>query len=435
MSMNFFYFFINLVIFLFFVRQLRLCGYNFISMPGVYYTLSFLPVLSLLFPSLIGEDEFRLGYSDYLNAITVHTLFIGVGLFISYYIFNKGVTPSRNYTSGFSYASSEKSDKLIFILIILVVVVLIHQIFSLSNIPVLLIFSDSSVSDLTMAREGGYKLQGGISVYFWHFSRMVFVPFLVIFSFIKFIGYKNKKTFFTFMFVLIVGVFNNSLSGAKAPVAMLFLCMFIAYVILKGDFKFKYLVVAVIFIFIFPFVVEYTYSENSFLDTLGLFTEKVIKRFSYETFDRTLSYFDSFPYVIDYLGGRTNSLFMLFSQENYFNVQNFIFIERLDGDIKEHLLHGSANAHFIGYMNADFGLLGVFSSCLVMGVIIGFLDVKASPRISGPESFALYIVMAFIFWKLMGSQPTSVLFSHGAILSFLLLLFFNKININQRDEN
>ncbi|TMN94510.1 hypothetical protein CWB63_03595 [Pseudoalteromonas sp. S409] len=397
-------------------------------MPGVYYVLSFLPVLSLLSIDLMKLDSQRLGYFDYLNAITIHTLLIGLGLFCSYLMFNNGKVPSRAYSENFIFKSAPRADKYVFLLIFFVVIIFIHQILSLRSIPFLMMFTDSSVSELTMAREGGYKLQGGFSVYFWHFSRMVFIPFLVILTFIKFLGKKDYSSFLLFLFVLFVGVFNNALSGAKAPVAMLFLCMFIAYVLLKGSFKLRYLLVAIVFIFIFPFFVEYSYSESSFIDTLSLFSEKVIKRFSHETFDRTLSYFDSFPYILDYLGGRTNSLFLLFSQESYFNVQNFIFIERIDGDVKEHLLHGSANAHFIGYMNADFGMLGVLLSCFTIGLIIGFLDVKSSSRIKTPESFALYIVMAFIFWKLMGSQPTSVLFSHGSILAFLMLLFFNSIN-------
>jgi len=428
--MSVFYFFLNLIIFIFFIKQLRLVGSNFISMPGLYYVLSFLPVFSLLSLELMASDSLRLGYSDYLNAITIHSLSVGIGIFCSYLLFNKGSTPSRCYSESFSFKSAPQADKYVLFLVFFVVIIFFHQLLSLASVPFLMMFTDGSVSELTMAREVGYKLQGGLSIYIWHFSRMVLVPFLVILFFVKHIGKRTWVSFFQFIFILSIGIFNNGLSGAKAPVAMLFFCMFIAFVLLKGDFKFKYLLVAIFFIFIFPFLVEYSYSENNFLDTLNIFTQKVIKRFSHETFDRTLSYFDSFPYVLDYLGGRTNSLFLLFSQESYFNVQNFIFIERIDGDVKEHLLHGSANAHFISYMYADFGIVGVVLSCLLVGIIIGFLDVKCSNRIKYTESFSLYIVMAFIFWKLMGSQPTTVLFSHGALLSFFMLLFFYYVNKN-----
>ena len=425
--MLFIYFLINLVIFLFFIKNLRLIGKGFISLPGVYYFFSFLPVISLLFYSLMAVDMNRLGFYDYLNAITLHTIFVGLGIFFSYFIFNSKRVPSRDIIH---FPSSLKRIPNLFFFIILFIslLIFIHQILVIPKIPFLIMFSESSVSELTMAREGGYKLQGGLSVYFWHFSRMVFIPMLVITSFTSYYMKKDRQSFLVFILILFFGVFNNALSGAKAPVALLFLCILIAYIFLNENLKLRKLCAFLLLIFVFPFLVEYMYSDLNFFESVEAFTLKVVNRFSYETFDRTLSYFDTFPYNIDYLGGRTNSLFLLFSQKEYFNVQNYIFIERLgSGPVKEHLLNGYANAHFIGYMNADFGLVGVLTSCFFIGAILGVIDVFSCNNLNNTASFSLYIVMAFIFWKLMGSQPTSVLFSHGALLAFLLLLFFSKL--------
>ncbi|WP_186494311.1 O-antigen polymerase [Shewanella algae] len=372
----------------------------------------------------MSEASLRRGYFDYLNAVTLHTIFIGLGVLFSYLVFNRGVVPHRNYKYSYREWFSLNKHGFEYLVFAFVVLVFFHQILSLGSVPFFLLFTDSSVSELTMAREGGYKLQGGMAVYFWHFSRMIFVPLIVCSSFINFIINKSKFNLLFFICVLFVGVLNNALSGAKAPVAMLFLCLFISFVLIKGRVDAKYVFFAVILVFVFPFIVEYSFSENGFFETLSIFSLKVINRFSYETFDRTLSYFDVFPYNMDYLGGRTNSLFMAFSGKDYFNVQNYIFLNRLGGEVPEHLLHGSANAHFIGYMNADFGLLGVALSCFIVGAIIGFVDVKSSNKLKSPVTLSLYIVMGFIFWKLMGSQPTSVLFSHGAIPAFFLLLFF-----------
>lgn len=93
--MLFIYFLINLVVFTFFVKKLRLIGRGFISLPGVYYFFSFLPVISLLFYNLMAVDMKRLGFYDYLNAITLHTTFVGLGVFFSYFIFNSKRVPSR----------------------------------------------------------------------------------------------------------------------------------------------------------------------------------------------------------------------------------------------------------------------------------------------------------------------------------------------------
>ncbi|EJV5743200.1 O-antigen ligase [Vibrio alginolyticus] len=411
----------NLIIFLFFVKYLNLASTKHVSMPGVYYCLSFLPILSMISPDIHEKISGRSGIDEYLIAITLHSIFIALGVLMSYFLFNAGKVPDRNYSRCLN--TKENLSKLDFFILFVAISSFFHQILTLGNIPFLMIFLDVSVSDLTMAREGGYKLHGGYAVYIWHFSRMVFVPYLVCTSFVMYLQSKSSKNMIIFFLILIFGVFNNALSGAKAPVAMLFMCMFFIFIGVRRNINLKYIFLATLFIFIFPFLVEYSFSEEGLLDTLDKFSQKVINRFSYETFDRTLSYFDVFPHYMKYLGGRTNSLFTLFSQQEYFNVQNYIFIYRLDGILAEHLLYGSANAHFIGYMNADFGLIGVAISCLSIGIIIGFMDVYASTRLSSAKTISLYMVIAFIYWKLMGSQPTSVLFSHGAVLAFLLLVF------------
>lgn len=414
----------NLLLFLLVVKYLNLASTKHVSMPGVYYCLSFLPVLSMIAPTVQEKINGRNGIDEYLVAITLHSIFIALGLLVSYFLFNKGKVPDRNYSRCLN--SKERFSKFDVVILCVAILSFFHQVLTLGNIPFLMMFLDVSVSDLTMAREGGYKLHGGYAVYIWHFSRMVFVPYLVCTAFVMYLQDKTSRKMSVFFLVLIFGVLNNALSGAKAPVAMLFMCMFFIFIGVKRNINLKYVSLAVLFIFIFPFLVEYSFSEEGFLDTLDKFSQKVINRFSYETFDRTLSYFDVFPHLMNYLGGRTNSLFTLFSQQEYFNVQNYIFIHRLDGVIAEHLLHGSANAHFIGYMNADFGLIGVALSCLSIGIIIGFMDVYASSRLTSAKTISLYMVIAFIYWKLMGSQPTSVLFSHGAVLAFAMLICLGK---------
>lgn len=422
--MHILFFIINAAFFLFSIRALNLASSKHISMPGVYYCLSFLPVLSLLSFDFNEKTLYRIGLDDYLIAITLHTVLLSVGLFLAYLLFNNGKVPSRDYS--FSLKRKERFSRFDWLLFVLVVLIFFHQVFTLGDIPFLMIFLDVSVSDLTMAREGGYKLQGGLAVYFWHFSRMIFVPYLVCVAFIFLLQRNSSYNRTLFLIVLTLGILNNALSGAKAPVAMLFMCMFFIFVGIKRNINIKYVFFAIVAIFVFPFLIEYSFSDKGFLATLEHFSQKVINRFSYETFDRTLSYFDVFPKELEYLGGRTNSLFMLFSQQEYFNVQNYIFIQRIDGKVAEHLYHGSANAHFIGYMYADFGLIGVAFSCLIMGMIIGVIDVYSSARLGSSKTLAMYMVIAFIFWKLMGSQPTSVLFSHGAVLGFLILLMKGK---------
>ena len=399
-------------------------------MPGIYLCLSFLPTLTLIFPPLLEQVSDRPGYLNYLIAILMHTFFICFGVVLSYFMFNNGKVPNRKY-SAFNFKTVRSVLFLKNLIMIIALISFFHQILTLDSIPFLLIFK-GSVADLTMARESGYKLHGGLMVYIWHFSRMVFIPFLVSFYFLKLVDCKTKKNLLAFILVLAFGIVNNALSGAKAPVAMLFLILAILYFNQLGKIKIRVVIYSFLLIISFPFFVEYLFSDVGFIDSLGHFLEKFINRFSYETFDRTLSYFDIFPYREPFLGGRTNSLFTLFTGESYFNVQNYVFIFRLDS-LKEHLLYGSANAHFIGYMNADFGITGVILSCLFIGLIIGTIDLFASSVMRDNISLSIYIIIGFIFWKLMGSQPTTVLFSHGAILAFIILFYIGS-KVNRKNE-
>jgi oligosaccharide repeat unit polymerase len=420
--MNFLIFAINIILLVFFIKQLGLVGSKYVSMPGIYMMLSALPTLTLVIPSFNNLVELRPGYDEYLISILLHTGFMGFGILLSYIMISGTKIPNRSY-SLLHYLQSTKLDKVMVCILVFTILVFIHQILTLGSVPFFLVFAGVDVASLTMARETGYKLHGGLGVYVWHFSRMVFIPFLVSYYFVKYLEKRTSSTLF--ITILLFGIVNNALSGAKAPVAMIFLIMAVTYFNLKGKVEVMRLLYAAIGILVFPFVIEFIYSDLNFFDALEHFLIKFVDRFSYETFDRTLSYFDIFPHQQEYLGGRTNSLFLLFTGNEYFNVQNFVFLERLDS-LKDHLLYGSANAHFIGYMNADFGILGVMISSFIIGFIMGGMDSISSSVLNNKLLYPLYVIMGFIFWKLMGSQPTSVLFSHGAILSFIILFILSK---------
>jgi oligosaccharide repeat unit polymerase len=416
---------INALLIIFFARILNLVGRRYISAPGMYILLSALPTITLILPAFNVLFYDRAGYYDYLVAIILHTLCTCVGVFVAYFIFNASKVPRRLFD--FSLVSSNSNDRFSLFILLVVVCLLVHQIFSLGSVPIMQIFLSEDVASLTNARESSYKLNEGIFVYFWHFSRMIFAPFLVVYFFSRYYLSKTHKNLLVFILVLVLCIINNSLSGAVAPVAMLFLCSGVMFYYLGGQVSLFKIFIGLIAIFSFPFYVEYTYSSMSFIDSLVYFCQKVLFRFSGETFDRTLSYFDIFPYESFYLGGRTNGLFTMFSGLDYFNVQNMVFLERLE-EIKPHLINGSANAHYIGYMNADFGMLGVILGSFFVGLLIGVIDLICSRRIQTKVQLSIYIVMSFIFWKLMGSQPTTVLFSHGALLCMLMIVFYPIFN-------
>jgi len=178
---------------------------------------------------------------------------------------------------------------------------------------------------------------------------------------------------------------------------------------------------------LFPIFSDYMYSDMTFSQSLIQTILKTSNRFGFETADRTLSYFDLYNNSSQYLGGRTNALARLFTGLEPFNVQNHVFLYRLRaGSVPDHLLYGSANAHFIGYMNADFGLWGVFWSSVLVGSTLAFFDAIYITLRKNEIVISLYIITVTLFWKLMGTQPTTILFSHGALLMLLWAIYASK---------
>ncbi len=408
-----------------FIKWLRLMGRGHISAPGIYLGLSVLPTLTLLSPSLIEEARQRAGYGSYLAAIIIHVIFFGIGLFLAYAIINKGRIPTRYFPANCHPSTKSIRSSVILLVALFALLFFIHQILSLGAAPLFMIFSATG-EELTVAREGGYKLQQGVSIYAWHFSRMVFVPFLVTAFFLRWHVGRETKWLAIFLVTLLLGAVNNGLSTALTPVAMLFVTILIALYHAKRGIKTSTAGLLLVLVFSFPFFVEFLYSEKPFIEALEYFIFKVLQRFSFETFDRTLSYFDYYPHLNGgYLEGRSIGFLAALSNEEFVNTANVIFLHRLES-FKWHLAYGNANAHFIGYMNAEGGLLVVAVACLAVGFVVGALDVFASRGIRSLYGYSFYVVLGFILWKLMGSQPTTVLFSHGAVLCVLMIYLVDR---------
>lgn len=387
--------------------------------------LSALPTIGLLLPSQYDDYSARSGIDDYLIAILLHTIFITIGVVLGYIIFNDMRLPNWQFRKKLPPPAGDITPRLVIAISVVSFALLIDQLLRLGTVPLLLVFSDAAGASFVEAREIGYKNRGGLGVYFWHFNRMVFVPFLVASAYLMASRSKTIFSWLVFGMTLTLGVIHNGLSGASAPVAMLFLILFVAFINSGGKIRMQTVFLAVIAIFSFPLFVEQSFSDVSLLEALDKFIEKIVWRFGAGTFDRTLSYFDYYPYVEQYLGGSSIKVIAALSGDDFVNTRNVIFLSRAES-LRDYQLSGNANAHFIGYMNADGGLFLVAFSCLLVGVILGAFDAIAASRIRSIFGLSLYCVMAFIFWKLSGSQPTTVLFSHGAGLSLILILLLER---------
>jgi|GEM_PF-4476894 len=397
-----------------------------ITIIGFYYYMWILMLMPLLFSPVSDEFTSRNGFQSFLAASFAHPLFMLIG-YLSMVMPQAGVVRQRfNGQSLRVWSSLAQTRRLVYYFAIICSVIMFHQFISLDKNPLFIMLSGGGDAvELAYAREESFKLNRNFFTYIWHFNRMVFFPFTILVAFFMYYITKNKKWLAVFVILLIFGAINNAVSSALAPVALLGLLIMLSYIRISKGFSTSAISVMLILTLIFPVVVEYSYSSMQFSESMLYTLKKIFGRFSFETMDRTISYFDVFPDYYDFLGGRTNALFTLFNGEEVFNVQNYIFINRLS-TVHDHLLHGSANAHFIGYMYADFGLFGVAAASLIVGAIIGFIERKYYGFKNSVVVLACYMITVTLFWKLMGTQPTTILFSNGAILLLLMAALFSR---------
>lgn len=393
---------------------------------GFYSIVFFVMMLGLLPLEETQSFKERIGYENLLYALLLHIFFILLPYLICY---SANFGKLRQTANNFRRADIEEArneKKIFFILLLLVTLVFVHQLLYLPSIPIFLIFQNFSGEEVALSREQAFKLNDNAFVYLWHFNRMIFSPLLVLSAFLIFSRETNERAKWGILFFVAttIACINSSLSSALAPVAMIFLMLFLLRNYVKKSFSFLNSAWMFLVVLSFPIFIEFLFSDGDFLASASNTIYKVFKRFSLETFDRTLVYFDLFPHQLNYLGGSTNRMFTIITGNDFFNVQNFAFlyyVESVMGDqLREHLMFGSLNANFIAYMNADFGIFGVAMSSFFMGCILTFFEFQVMRLKKNIFVLSLYIMLMILFWKMMGTQPASILVGHGGIAMLVM---------------
>src|SRR5690606_2238118 len=154
---------------------------------------------------------------------------VPLGIFTSYCIVADGRSPTRHFNVIVSPLRGEARIYLVWAIAVLAIASFVDQLLRIDEIPLALILFGADRAELMTARDVEYKGRDGITIYIWNFNRMVFVPMLVVSTFVKLYAERSFAWFIVFVTVLLLAVANNGLSGANAPVSLLFVVMFIAY--------------------------------------------------------------------------------------------------------------------------------------------------------------------------------------------------------------
>jgi hypothetical protein len=175
----------------------------------------------------------------------------------------------------------------------------------------------------------------------------------------------------------------------------------------------RFVIFLVVFFLAFPFFV--IVRDAGMLGPANAI-EGIGRRLFYEPAAGLYYYFEVFPDVVPYQYGATIGKLAWIVGRKPFPSENFVGLYAAPHT----LASVTANAAFLGNMNADFGMVGCVIGGFLVGVIMQVAQIYIVRRGKSPMSMAVYSFLLFDFALLNSSALPVVLLSHGAMLVFLL---------------
>jgi len=250
-----------------------------------------------------------------------------------------------------------------------------------------------------------------IEKYLFHWLRSLFIPFGIISSLFLADIYKKRKYKILFISFLIFGLFVNSLTLEKSPLAAIVLSI-AAYIFLKREkIKLKLLLTLLVLILAGPVLISYfLFADRP--DVFDVLLWSYINRILVTPAEVLFYYFQFFPEKHDFLLGRATQIFSWMSVEGLFNVSNYV--AKLWWKVPD--TTGSANAHYLGLYWASFGWWGTTLATVFFGFITHLFHWKILSAARYRKNIIYIISMAI-------AVPN---FTFGFFSSNFTILFFTK---------
>lgn len=264
---------------------------------------------------------------------------------------------------------------------------------------------------LQSLREESLKLLDSPLRYVYELMRGTFYPFLIVYSFGKFLLKRSTSWAYLFLASFLSGILYCGLSIAKSPVAVIFVILGAFYYLYRGGrVSRKFLVSFLLLFWAFPiFVVMREYGTA--IDLAA--TVQTLERRMFSLPSQILYYyFEIFPRVVPFQYGNTIDKLTILTGGRFFDSANFV-----GRYAYPHGLYSvTGPAPFLGNLYADFGIPGV----LLGGVLAGFLMQCAQVYVvrSGKSvlSMSLYAFFLLSLANLNITAMPIVLLSDGALV-------------------
>ncbi len=409
-----------------------LYGYNglrYLSIPSIiFFTFTiFIGLPSVYICSIYSHPAI---YSYFISVILFYLLY-PLGLHVGFLI--RPVHLNEIESLNKSDIVKSNIDKYFFtVLIVLLsfsIIILVVYFIRVKTIPLFeMIKNPGGYYILGRLREESLKLLDItiIERYLFHWLRNLFLPFGIICSLFLHLNYRLKKYRNIFIFYFILGIFINSLTLEKSPVAAIFLSIVAFIFLIKKRITFKFILISLIAIFGAPIIIMYfLLYENQ--NVFSVLLSTMLNRIFVIPSEAVFRYFTIFPSNHEFLLGRATHLFSWLHSDGIFSISNYVAKVWW----QKPLTTGSANTMFIGNFWADFGYIGVVSSIFVVGIIIHFIYYKLI-SVAGYLKNIIYTVFSAILvpiftFNFFSSNITILFFTRGLILAIIFLFVYEKI--------
>ena len=310
--------------------------------------------------------------------------------------------------------------------------IIINYLIQIKEIPLFeLIQNPGDYARLALLREQALKTLGlsSIEKYLFIWTRSLFLPFGIVGSLFLADNFNKRKYWILFWSFFLIGVFINSITLEKSPIATIFFIIVIYFYIKKNNISINNFLFYIVIVMFIPFLISFFLhfgKSNVF--------EVVINSLLYRIFiipsEVLYQYFNIFPDLHDFLDGRSSQLFSWLHQDGTFPLSNYV------AKIwwKDPFTSGSCNANYIGNFYADFGILGVFISTYIVGILTHLFYYKLLFVVAYKKNF-LYVsstavVIPIFTFGFFSSNFTTLFITRGLVLLYLLFIFFHILRNN-----
>ena len=169
-------------------------------------------------------------------------------------------------------------------------------------------------------------------------------------------------------------------------------------------------------VFVFP-VAVLTVSLSGFDVSLWFILKAMFNRLFYLPAEILYNYFVIVPDVLPYQLGGTVGRFRWVLGEPEFDMANYVFTYMFP----ERIESGTAPAAFLGYLHADFGLVGILLGGAVVGIILQTIQVGLTRRPKTVVTLAAYAYLMWLAWKINMESFPQTLLSGGIVVIYLLM--------------